>query len=236
MSYTQKKVDPNTPLWTVYRYSLPDGRSYIGQTSMTLIERAGYNGHRYEKCVKFWNAIKKYGWDKFTVEILGDHLTLAEANELEASAILKYDSINNGFNCRPGGDNYIVTEEIRQAMSERMKGMNNPNYGKPRPEEVKKKISISNHYAQLGKTHSEATKEKMRISHTKESKIVLCIETNEIYNGPKAAERAMHPNTKSNHISEVCAGKRKTAYGYHWRYLTEEEIKNNEFDIEMVKK
>lgn len=236
MSYTQKKVDPNAPLWTVYRYSLPDGRSYIGQTSMTLIERAGYNGHRYEKCVKFWNAIKKYGWDNFTVETLGDHLTLAEANELEASAILEYDSINNGFNCRPGGDNYIVTEEIRQAMSERMKGINNPNYGKPRPEAVKKKISISNHYAQLGKTHTEATKEKMRVSHTKDSKIVLCVETNEIYNGPKAAERAMRPNTKANHISEVCAGKRKTAYGYHWRYLTEEEIKNNEFDIEMVKK
>lgn len=48
---------------------------------------------------------------------------------------------------------------------------------------------------------------------------VLCVETNEIFSSLSEAER----QTKISHenISKVCRGKRKTAGGYHWKYIEE---------------
>ena len=46
------------------------------------------------------------------------------------------------------------------------------------------------------------------------------------YTSIKDAARAMRPNTTSlggvtSHISDVCKGKRKSAYGFIWRYANE---------------
>lgn len=50
-------------------------------------------------------------------------------------------------------------------------------------------------------------------------KKILCVETNEIFSSLSEAER----QTKICHenISKVCRGKRKTAGGYHWKYVEE---------------
>ena len=45
-------------------------KRYIGQTVRNPKCRAGASGYRYKKCNAFWNAIQKYGWDSFTLEIL----------------------------------------------------------------------------------------------------------------------------------------------------------------------
>ena len=49
-------------------------------------------------------------------------------------------------------------------------------------------------------------------------KKVKCIETNEIYDSiTDAAEKT---SINRGHINSVCQGKRKTAGGFHWEYLT----------------
>ena len=219
MSYNKDKQ------FKVYKYTLKGtNKVYIGQTCNSLKERAGSQGHRYKGCIKFYNAIQKYGWDNFECEILADNLTLEEANKLEDEYILQYDSINTGFNQNRGGWNHLWTEEQRQQMRERNLGEKNPNYGKPRDEETKRKIGESNKISQLGHHHSEETKQKMSQSHKKYIPI-LCIETNIIYNCPSdaAVDIGKKPNNAS-HIIEVCKGKRLTAYGYHWKYVKEKEI------------
>lgn len=61
-------------------------------------------------------------------------------------------------------------------MRERNLGEKNPNYGKPRSEETKRKIVEANKIAQLGKKHSEETKKKISESNKKYIPII-CIET-----------------------------------------------------------
>ena len=107
----------------VYKYTLKGtDKAYIGQTCLTIKERAGSQGQHYKHCIKFYNAIKKFGWDNFECEILADNLTLEEANELEDKYILQYNSIENGFNLNRGGRNHLWTEEQRQQMRERALG------------------------------------------------------------------------------------------------------------------
>lgn len=206
--------------YIVYMHQLKTDltKVYIGQTSMTLEQRSGSNGYKYKSCTKFYNAIKKYGWNNFNHIILKDNLSLEEANILEDQLIKQYDSINKGFNLVPGGRNHEWTEEQRQQMKERNLGEKNPNFGKPRSEETKKKIGTANKISQKGKKHTEQTKEKMSKNH-KIYKPIICIETNIVYNCPSDAAIGIGKKpSAAGHITEVCQGKRKTAYGFHWRY------------------
>lgn len=118
-----KIKDRENKKFTIYKYTLKGtDRCYIGQTCMSVKQRAGSSGHRYKSCTKFYYAIQKYGWENFELEILKDNLSLDEANQLEQEYILKYNSINNGFNLVHGGRNHLWTEEERKKMSERIKG------------------------------------------------------------------------------------------------------------------
>lgn len=56
-----------------------------------------------------------------------------------------------------------------------------------------------------------------KFNHPSRSKKVLCIETGVIYPSVSQLKREFGFN-KSN-ITSVCNGKRKTAYGFHWRYI-----------------
>ena len=69
--------------------------------------------------------------------------------------------------------------------------------------------------------------EKSKHGLLSEPKKVLCIEENKKFESTSAAERWLIENKRTpakksrSHISAVCKGKRKTAYGYHWKYLEE---------------
>lgn len=55
--------------YIVYRHTSPSGKVYIGITSRQP-EQRWLNGNGYKDSPKFYNAIKKYGWDNFNHEIL----------------------------------------------------------------------------------------------------------------------------------------------------------------------
>lgn len=70
--------------YIVYMHKLKiDGRVYIGQTCLSIEERAGSNGNKYKGCTKFWNAIQKYGWNNFEHIVLASNLTLDKDNKGE---------------------------------------------------------------------------------------------------------------------------------------------------------
>ena len=90
------------------------GKKYIGQTyhGSRRCQAANYTG-----CVKFYNAIKKYGWEDFTKSILEDNLTIDEANEKEEYYIKLYNTIEDGYNLKTGGFNNLFSEESKEKMS-----------------------------------------------------------------------------------------------------------------------
>lgn len=51
-----------------------------------------------------------------------------------------------------------------------------------------------------------------------QSKQVLCVETGKIY--PSLSEVCRQLGFTQSHISNACNGKRKTAYNFHWRYVS----------------
>ena len=70
------------------------------------------------------------------------------------------------------------------------------------------------------KKHSEEHKRKLSesLKNCKDlSKKVLCVETGEIFDSISDAQRTT--GIGRSNISQVCLGKRKTAGGFHWRFV-----------------
>ena len=135
--------------YLVYRFTAPNGRCYIGQTKN--FTRRIKKHQNDDGCTIFHRAIKKYGFENFTQEILIENLSVDESNYWEEFYIKELNTLSpNGYNLRTGGKNYIATAETRLRMSESRKG-------RVVSEETRLKISNSN----KGKKRTDAEKLKM---------------------------------------------------------------------------
>lgn len=202
--------------YSVYKIVAPDGRVYIGTTTQKPKSRWNHgNGYRF--CEDMWNLIVSQGWESFQTDVIKTDLTYDEACKMEQELIVKYDACNpeKGFNREGGGifKKKIVLDSTRKRISEAQMGEKNNNYGKPRPDDVKEKIRLSN----LGKKRSAETckrvgkaKEKPVAQFTKDGEFVA-----EYPSGKIAAEMT---GIRKYCISKNCLGKQATAGGYVWRY------------------
>ena len=240
--------------YRVYKHTnRENGKVYIGITGGAP-ENRWAKGVRYRANAHFTNAIKKYGWDGFDHEILLDGLTCKAASEKERELIAHYNSTNRecGYNIALGGiGRESVSDETREKMREAHLGERNHNYGKPKSDDVRRKVSESNkkHWSEnprpkgykrppevlqkmsasrtgcttawKGGHHKEETRRKIAESNSK--KPVLCIETGIIY--PSAKVAAVTTGACESSIGDVCNKRRKrvTAGGYHWRFAMEED-------------
>ena len=141
--------------WSVYIHTNNlNGKKYVGMTS-NIEKRFGKNGSGYlhkNKDGKFIQplfayAIKKYGWENFSHQIVYKNLSKEEADNLEKTLIKKYDTLNpqKGYNIRKGGSNGKMAEEtknkLKTIMKDKYKGKNNPFYGKKHTKETKDLIA-----------------------------------------------------------------------------------------------
>lgn len=101
----QYRDDSREKIYKVYKHTSPNGKCYIGMTKQTL-EKRSRNGEGYNTQKRFYNAIKKYGWDNFEHEVLEDNLTHDEACEREIYYIKlwKSNQMKFGYNITSGGD------------------------------------------------------------------------------------------------------------------------------------
>lgn len=81
--------------WTVYKHTLPDGKVYIGITSLSPTERWD-NGLGYKDQHRFFKHIVKYGWDNIKHEIIVNGISEQTARLLEKELIVeaKGNSVN----------------------------------------------------------------------------------------------------------------------------------------------
>jgi group I intron endonuclease len=218
--------------YTVYRHTAPNGKVYIGITSMEP-ERRWNNGYGYKRQPYFMNAIRKYGWDNFKHEILFDGLDKEEAErkEIELIAQCRSDEKAYGYNVEHGGNlSGKISEETKRKISKSLKGRHRdvaPWLGKHHTAETKRKLSELHKGAKnpmYGKTVSEETRRKMSEAHKrgKLCKHVLCVETGETFVSATEAAKAL--GLSQGNVSAVARGERKHSKGYHFKYI--EEVTN----------
>jgi len=148
----------------IYKFThLETGRCYIGQTiqdpNQRRLEHICDSKHT-PRTYHFHNALKKYGEDAFSFEVIAEASSLDELNILEEKYIKEFDSIANGFNIRNGGGNKTHHPDSIKRMSDAQKAAR-----------VHRKINGTDKGwkrkdggAMSGKTHSAETKLKMSIA------------------------------------------------------------------------
>lgn len=161
-----------------------NNKIYVGQTWYELSHRMGYNGKNYCNSTYLYAAMQKYGADNFKYTLLAECSSQDEADKLEETYIVKYDSRNPdiGYNIKNGGvagkhseetkrkisianTGKEVSEETRKKISEIHTGLKKP----PRTDEwslnfnkMMQEINKEKGHPMKGKHHSEESKNKMR--------------------------------------------------------------------------
>jgi group I intron endonuclease len=192
----------------IYKLTAPNGKVYIGQT-IHLEKRMWSHSYARRKC-KLSSAIKTYGWESFTQEIIcSGPFTQEGLNQLEMHYIRLYNSLHNGLNLTEGGGGrrgWIPSVETKAKISAAKKGV----YPS---EEHRAKLSV----AQMGKKQSPETITKRvaalirPVSQYSEDGIW-------IRDWPSRGEAAEALGIPTTLITRCITGWQKTTGGYVWKY------------------
>jgi len=220
-----------------------NNKKYIGQ-SVNIKDRwrrhkseLENNTHDNDYLQKAWN---KYGKDSFNFYIL-EYCYVDKLDEKEAHYIDLYNTMNRdlGYNLKSGGQfsNYVCDEIKNKISKAEKKAYENPELRKTRSihaliqwanPEIKEKIMGENN-GMYGKHHTEEARRKMsekkkgKPSNKRNMTPVLCIELNKTFDCAVTAAKELSLKSTAG-ILEVCKGNRKTAGGYHWKFLLENNI------------
>lgn len=157
--------------------------------------------------VGYWGIVKRYhiggkmGYKKIRIgdRLIDEHRLIMERHlgrELEVNEIVHHkdgDKSNNDL------ENLEVMSRSEHSRSHKL--------GNSMPIEVREKISAT----KTGKVHKNSRKVKQ-----------VDIETDRelrIFNSTMEASRNLLKANADAHIRDCCNGKRKTAYGYKWKWL-----------------
>lgn len=203
-----------------------NNKVYIGQTSFDVNQRLKKHfidarrsrmEHR-----PLYSAINKYGEEHFHIEIV------EETNnplEREQYWIQYYNSYHYGYNATLGGEgkSFYNHDEIYNLFMQ----------GKTVKEICTRlgccKKTCTEVLKAKGVPASELVTKDLNKAQNEYSKPIakLDIKTENIvavYPSIMEGAKSIKNNPKDiTHVSEVCRGKRKTAYGYKWKFITKEE-------------
>lgn len=129
----------------IYKITSPKGKIYIGRTK-------DFNGrmteHKHIALRKkadyaLYRAIRKYGWDNFTKEIICE-VDSENAQKVEEEFILAYNSVKKGYNNTYAGsggnmftNNPELLDKLRNTLSKKYSGDKNPMFGKTHSDSAK---------------------------------------------------------------------------------------------------
>lgn len=216
-----------------------NGKVYIGKSDINPKTRWG-NGNNYKHCKKFYYAIKKYGWDGFTHEILLDGLTKEQASEFEKMYITLYDSVRKGYNISSGGDGgngifggLATREKLKKVVCQysldgkliaEYDGANKAAqilYGKKRDSGI---VQVCNGIG--GSAHGFVWRYKgdsfdkydVGVLVKKTSVWQCTVDGKRIKLFDSITEAEKQTNTRHSEIVRCCKGRRKTSNGFKWMY------------------
>ena len=207
-----------------------NGKIYIGKTMRSIKQR--WKEHlaniKKEECKNrpLYRAINKYGVENFSIEKIEECSDII-LSDREKYWIEYYNSFKNGYNATKGGDGSPYID--RKLVIETYKQIQN----------CKKTAEILNIHIdsiyKILKSNNIERKSSQEISKECSSKPVYMLNKKDlrilkVFASMKEAAKYIQEQTNNNtdlrgmasHIREVCQGKRKTAYGYSWKFLNYE--------------
>lgn len=136
----------------IYKLTSPSGKIYIGRSidfAQRMLSHLS-SANRGEKR-PIYDAIRKYGWDRFTKEVIAEVYGDQTAYDTELFYITLYNSVEKGYNLSVetshGGDNW----------KERKESQEYENF-------IKKMKVINDHSKMHGKHHSDEAKAKQKVA------------------------------------------------------------------------
>lgn len=235
MNYLINKL-PKQNYGYIYIYTSPSGKSYIGQTTRSLKQRAGYKGKNYESSRIFYRAILKYGFENFEAGIL-EEVEADLLDEREKYWISYYNTIQpNGYNIKAGGaSSWNESKNEKRICKYSLDGRlikiydslqiaardNNTMYqaisAVCRHKRKQHKDYIYRYYNDLTEIICEKDKNKLgrkTAQLDEDGKIIKIFPS-----AQKAAEAIGKSKNDARNIRLVCAGQRQHVYGYRWKYI-----------------
>lgn len=207
-----------------------NNKVYIGKTVFSIERR--FKEHIRDSKKKrtehrpLYNAMNKYGVEKFFIELL-EECPSDIANEREIYWITQYNSYKSGYNATLGGDGKTFLDY--------RKILNLFDCTNLSQKEIAEECKCSvDSVRRIILEYRENVNWQLRFKEnhpeycfkTAFPKVrVKCIEEDKIF--PSSLEAACwlieQGKTKTkesrSHITQVCKGKRKRAYGYTWKYV-----------------
>lgn len=159
------------PVYAVYKATNTiNNKSYIGVDSRWPHRKSTHkNESKSTSKLYFHRALRKYGFDSFTWEVLYECESRADIMDAERFYIKLFNTFGeNGYNSNIGGGGMTGSNHTAASREKISKGKkNNPTrawLGKSRDEETKKKISEKN------KLHIQTSEHKQRNSEAIKAK------------------------------------------------------------------
>lgn len=195
---------------------------YVGQTRKSLEQR--FKKH-ISDCIHLnesrplYNAMRKYGIDKFHIELI-EECPEEELNDKERYWIEKYNSYHCGYNATLGGDGnkkfnydfilYLLLEgktleEIKEIVEcgkdtiYTVANLNNLTISEKSTKKIEKTVY-----------QYDKQENYLRAFLNPHDAMKWCVENGYSSN--------LDITAASSHIKATCNGKRKSAYGFIWRY------------------
>ena len=194
-----------------------NGKLYVGKTNNIIENR--FQEHirdsrkQREENRPLYNAMNKYGIENFSIEKI-EECDYSLVDEREKYWIEYYGSFKNGYNATKGGDgssylDYDLIYQTYNGVKSLIKTAKLCNCNEDSVRMIVKLKGIS----------QKTIKENDRVNRSK-SVAMIDKQTGEIikvFTGTWDAGRYLGKGHQ--HIQEVCQGKRKSAYGYFWKYI-----------------
>ena len=204
--------------------NLVNGKIYVGKHTCEKIENLYFGSG-----VAIKKAIKKYGKESFTKEVLCFCETEADLNVAEIQWIERTGSFADGYNMTKGGEGCLgrkpTASEIERAREARVLFYkNNPEAKAMLSDAARKRVSEKNPFfgKKLTKEHikkmTEARIKAISGARNHSAVSVKCKETGVVYNTAKDAALAVGL-AYSTTILKAAKGERKMAGGLSWELV-----------------
>ena len=192
-----------------------NGKIYIGKTQYSLERRFQEHCRDSRKSTEehrpLYAAMRKYGIEHFHIELIEE---TNNPEEREIYWIEQKGSFKNGYNATKGGDGkHYLDYDLIVATYKELQNIN----------KVCNKLNIDKLSVRTAlKSKNITPLSSQEVAKRERSNIInqYDLENNYIQSFPSVKEAARMINKPKgvSHITDVCKGRRKTAYGYIWKW------------------